>query len=62
LAKDNPFTHFNIGLVYFDLKMYDRALAQAHRAIELQLPRTELRDMLTKAGHWKDPPAAPKVP
>ena len=62
LAKDSPFTHYNIGLVYFDLKMYDRALAQAHRAMELQLPRTELRDMLTKAGQWKDPPAAPKAP
>jgi hypothetical protein len=62
LAKDNPLTHYNIGLVYFDMKMYDRSLAQAHRAMELQLPRTELRDMLTKAGHWQDPPAAPKAP
>ena len=59
IAADNPFTHYNIGLVYFDMKMYDKALAQAHKAIALDFERTELRDSLAKIGQWQDPP--PKV-
>ena len=55
LAKDNGFTHYNIGLVYFDMKVYDRALAQAHRAIELDFERSELRDLLKNAGQWQEP-------
>ena len=35
--------------------MYDKALVQAHRAIELGFPRTELADGLRQAGAWKDP-------
>lgn len=54
LAKDNPFTHYNIGLVYFDMKIYDKALTQAHRAMGLGFERTELRDQLKKAGHWQE--------
>lgn len=59
-AKDNPFTHYNIGLVYFDLKQYDKALEQAHRAIALGFTRTELRDQLAGVGKWQDP--APTKP
>lgn len=59
LAKDNAFTHFNIGLVYFDMKIYDKALAQAHQALALGFARTELRDLLEKEGQWKEPVAAP---
>lgn len=61
-AKDNSFTHYNIGLVYFDMKEYDKALKQAHRAIALGFTRPELRDQLTAAGKWRDPPAAENVP
>ncbi|APW40855.1 hypothetical protein RD110_21550 [Rhodoferax koreense] len=56
LAKDNPFTHYNIGLVYFDLKQYDKALAQAHIADDLGFTQTGLRDQLKAAGKWKDAP------
>jgi len=59
LAKDNSFTHYNIGLVYFDMKIYDKALAQAHKAIALGFKRTELRDLLEKAGQWQEPVATP---
>jgi hypothetical protein len=59
-AKDNPFTHYNIGLVYFDLKQYDKALEQAHRAMEMEFPRVELRDQLIRIGRWHEP--APKKP
>lgn len=58
-AKDNPFTHNNIGLVYFDMKIYDKALTQAHRAWALGFVRTELRDQLEKVGKWQEPAAAP---
>lgn len=54
LTADNAFTHYNIGLTYFDMKMYDKALTQAHRAIALGFERTELRDQLEKAGQWKE--------
>lgn len=59
-AGDNQLTHYNAGMLYFDMKDYDRALAQAHRAIAMGVQRTELRDRLTSVGRWKDPdPAAP---
>jgi len=54
-AGDNPFTHYNIGLIYFDLKEYDEALAQAYKAIELGFPRTVLRDQLQSVGKWVEP-------
>jgi len=57
---DNAFTHYNAGLIYFDLKKYDQALKQAHVAMALGLPRTELRDRLQSVGKWTEPvdPAA----
>jgi tetratricopeptide (TPR) repeat protein len=54
-AKDNAFTHYNIGLHYFDQKNYDKALVQAHKAIALGFTKTELRDQLIKVGKWSDP-------
>jgi tetratricopeptide (TPR) repeat protein len=59
-AKDNPFTYYNIGLVYFDLKQYDKALEQAHRAMALGFTRVELRDQLISVGKWQEAP--PKKP
>ena len=57
-AKDDPFTHYNVGLVYLEMKDLDAALTQAHRAMALGFPRTELRDKLQTAGKWVEPPAA----
>lgn len=59
LAKDNALTHNNIGLIYFDLKAYDKALEQDHRATELGLARPTLRERLTAIGRWQEPGAAP---
>jgi tetratricopeptide (TPR) repeat protein len=53
-AADNAFTQYNIGLIYFDLKNYEKALEQAHKAEELGFGRTELRDRLKKVGRWKN--------
>jgi Tfp pilus assembly protein PilF len=58
-AGENAFTHYNIGLVYFDLKEYERATQQAHKAMALGFEWTTLREMLEKAGHWKPPPTEP---
>ncbi|KQV48372.1 hypothetical protein ASC95_20740 [Pelomonas sp. Root1217] len=54
-AGDNPLTQFNAGLLYFDMKDYDKALAQAHRVLAMGMTRTELRDRLNSVGRWKDP-------
>lgn len=54
-AGDNGLTQYNIGLVYFDLKQYDRALAQAHLAMSLGMARTELKSQLVSVGKWIEP-------
>lgn len=58
-AGDNALSHYNIGLLYFDLKAYDEALAQAHAAMALGYGRTELRDKLKSVDKWREPPAEP---
>jgi hypothetical protein len=54
-AGDNPLTHYNIGLLYFDLRMFDKALVQAHMAKKLGFPRPDLEESLRKQGAWRDP-------
>ncbi|MDC8786156.1 hypothetical protein [Roseateles koreensis] len=61
LAKDNPFTQYNIGLAYFDLKEYSLALEQAHRAASLGFERSELSDKLKSVGQWQDLSDAPEA-
>jgi len=58
-AADSPFTQFNVGMLYFDMKNYDRALEQAHKAAALGFNRPDLRDRLSKIGRWAEPPAEP---
>lgn len=60
-AKGNAFSQYNIGLIYFDLKQYDRALRQAHKAIALGFPQTALRDQLKSVGKWTEPADLPVV-
>ena len=60
LAKKEPFTQYNVGLIYYDMEKYDEAVAQAHKAKALGFERTQLQELLEKAGHWKDPVAASK--
>ena len=55
VAHDNPLTHFNLGLHYFDLKQYEKALAQDHAAAALGWQRTELREQLRAVGKWVAP-------
>ncbi|MGM9479733.1 ABC transporter permease [Roseateles sp. NT4] len=58
-AGDSPLTHFNAGMLYFDMKDYDKALAQAHRAMGMGLTRTDLQKRLESVGRWQEPPAEP---
>ena len=57
-AKDNPFTHYNLGLVYFEMGEPELALKQAHRAMALGLQRPELKQRLEALGKWVEPSAA----
>lgn len=64
-AKDNAFTLYNLGLLYFDLKEFDHALKQAQLAYGMGMQRPELRDKLIGSGHWTEPtpgPAAASTP
>jgi hypothetical protein len=45
----------NAGLIYFEIKNYYKALVQAHTALAMGLPRTELRDRLQSVGKWTEP-------
>lgn len=54
-ADDNPFTYYNIGMVYTDLKDWDNALAQAHKAYKMGFNQPGLRDRLKAAGKWQEP-------
>ncbi len=57
-AGENALSHYNLGLVYLELSAADKALAQAHRAMELGLTRTGLREALTAKGAWREPEVA----
>ena len=54
-AGDNAFTLNNIGLIYFDMKNYGKALVHAHNAIALGLRIPTLPDKLKGVGKWTEP-------
>jgi tetratricopeptide (TPR) repeat protein len=57
-TKDDPLAQFNTGMLYFDMKDYEKALVQAHRVIDMGFDRRELRDRLSAVGRWVEPAAA----
>lgn len=61
LASDNPFTQYNVGLLYFEMKNYPMALEQAQKALALGLDRSELRDKLKGVNAWQDASPEPKA-
>lgn len=61
LAGDNPLSHFSIGLIYFELGLFEQAQAQARRAQSLGWARTDLIDKLKAAGQWREPPTTGAV-
>lgn len=46
--------YYNIGLIYFELKDYEKSLSYARRAYDLGFPLPGLRDKLKRAGKWKN--------
>lgn len=52
---ESGFTHYNMGLIYFDMKDYEAALSQAHKAHKFGYLRPELKNRLEKVGRWTDP-------
>ncbi len=58
-AKDNPLSHYNIGLVAMEIGDHALALQQAHKAQALGYPRPELADALKRVGRWVEPAAPP---
>lgn len=57
-ADDNAYTYYNVGLIYLEMKNYDKALPPAQRAYAMGITRPELRDGLKAAGKWVEPAAA----
>jgi tetratricopeptide (TPR) repeat protein len=55
LGEDSPNTNYNIGLIYFDLKEYEKALSFAQRAYGSGFPLPGLRDKLKRIGKWEEP-------
>ncbi len=61
-AGDNVFTRYNAGLLYFDLKEYDKAAEQARAAQVGGFLRTDLIDKLKALGKWTEPETAASAP
>ena len=56
-AGDDPFTHYNVGMIYADMKDWPKALQQAHIALAGGFARPELKTRLQSAGQWREPAA-----
>lgn len=56
----SPNTTYNMGLAYFQIGDYDKALAAAHTAQAQGFSLPGLKGLLTKVGKWQEPapPAA----
>lgn len=58
-TQDNPLTHYNLGLLYFQIGRFSDAVRQAHRAMALGMERQDLMQKLKAKNQWTDPaPAA----
>jgi tetratricopeptide (TPR) repeat protein len=54
LRPDDRNIHYNLGLLYFDEKDYDKAKQHAKRAYELGFPLEGLKKKLKTAGAWDE--------
>ena len=60
LRSNDPNISYNMGLAYFDLGQFDKALENAHEAYRLGFPLPGLKQKLVKAGKWTEPEQASK--
>lgn len=51
---DDPQVTYNLGLAYFDLQEYDKALVYAKKARQMGIALTGLRTRLERAGKWRE--------
>lgn len=54
LGAGEPDLHYNLGLAFFDLKDYERSLAEAKLAYAQGFPLPGLRDKLKGVGQWRE--------
>jgi hypothetical protein len=59
MTPDSTELHYNLGLLYADMKRYDDARDQAWLAYGSGFPLLGLRNKLLRAGEWRDPPPTP---
>ncbi len=53
-AGESATTHYNLGLVYLDLKDFDRSVEHAKKAYAYGAPLPGLRNKLAEAGKWRE--------
>lgn len=53
---------YNLGLIYTDLKDYDKALYFAHKAYSQGFPLPGLKNRLLRAGKWQEIKISPELP
>jgi hypothetical protein len=58
-ADDNAYTHFNVGMLYFSTKNFEKSQFHAHKAIELGLTNATLKNKLSLVGQWSELPGIP---
>ncbi|MGI9305290.1 MAG: tetratricopeptide repeat protein [Gammaproteobacteria bacterium] len=54
LKPDSPELHYNLGLLYTDIKSYDKAKEHAIRAYSYNYPLPGLKKKLIAAGVWSE--------
>jgi tetratricopeptide (TPR) repeat protein len=54
LDNTDPNIDYNLGLAYFDVGEYEKALQSAHRAYVAGFPLPGLREKLRRAGKWRE--------
>jgi hypothetical protein len=54
LGANDANTYYNLGLLYFDAKDYDKSLEYAKKAYAGGFPLRGLREKLQRAGKWRD--------
>lgn len=55
LEDNSAFTLNNIGLIYFELDLYDKAEIFAQKAYALGLKSPTLKEQLKRVGKWSEP-------
>lgn len=58
LLINNGNVQYNLGLAYFELHEYDKALVCAHKAYALGFTLEGLPKKLKASGHWREPQSA----